>query len=227
MNALATQYFEWDTENWSTALEFWTRHTRQNLEGCRALELGARHGGLSLWLAQQGASVVCSDLGGPSAQALKTHRRTGASARISYESIDATAIPHAGRFDVVVFKSVLGAVGRQGGREAQAAAIREMHKAMRPGGELFFAENLAASPLHRYCRRRFVKWGARWRYVTIEDMREFLAPFSEVQLHTVGFLGVFGRTAAQRRLLSTVDRLCLSAVVPPSWRYVIVGLARK
>ena len=42
---------------------------------------------------------------------------------------------------------------------------------------VFFAENLVASPLHTLFRRRFVKWGTEWRYVSLEEMHEFLLPF--------------------------------------------------
>jgi SAM-dependent methyltransferase len=227
MTAPIAEYLEWDTQNWSVALDFWKQHTTQRFGGSRALEIGGRHGGLSLWLAHQGAEVICSDKGGPSERARARHERGGVTEHVTYEDVDATRIPYEEQFDVVVFKSVLGSVGRVGGREAQAAAIREMHKALRPGGELFFAENLCSSPLHRYARRRFVKWGARWRYVSIADMREFMTPFSEVFFKTVGFAAVFGRTPAWRRALGSLDRLCLSAMVPPAWRYIIVGLARK
>jgi SAM-dependent methyltransferase len=221
------EYLEWDTRTWGVALDFWIRHTRQTLHGCAALEIGGRHGGLSLWLAQQGASVVCSDKGGPSPQAREKHARGGVAQRVSYAVIDATCIPHRESFDVVMFKSVLGAVGRQGGRRGQAAAVQEMYQAVRSGGELFFAENLVASPLHTFCRRHFVPWGQRWRYVTLDEMQAFLAPFSQVRYQTLGFAGAFGRTPGQQRMLGALDRLCLDAWVPARWHYVMIGLARK
>jgi SAM-dependent methyltransferase len=220
-------FLEWDVRNWSVALDFWTRHSTHTLSTCRALEIGSRNGGLSLWLASRGARVVCSDLDGPTDRAREKHAAAGVAHLIRYERVDATDIPYQGAFDLVVFKSVLGAIGRVGGRGAQGRAVAAMHRALKPGGELFFAENLVASPVHQFLRRRFVGWSGSWRYVTVEEVRAFLAPFSHAAYRTVGFAGVFGRTGAQRAVLGSLDRAVLDGMVPERWRYVIAGVARK
>src|SRR5262249_26960153 len=137
--------------------------------------------GLSLWLALQGARVLSTDIQPPTLTAMRLHAARGVSEYIQYEWMDATRIPYTMDFDVVLFKSVLGAIGRLGGRQSQAQAISEMYKALKPGGELFFAENLIGSPLHQFCRKKFVKWGNAWRYISVEEMQEFLTPFSTVQ----------------------------------------------
>jgi SAM-dependent methyltransferase len=221
----------WDVRNWSAALDFWLAHTKQKISGCSALEIGSSNGGLSLWLALQGARVVCSDVGPPSENAITRHRASGVSHLIEYRSIDAVQIPYEREFDIVLFKSVLGAVGMMpdsnAGKAAQAKAIAQMHRALRKGGELFFAENLIASPLHQFFRRRFVQWGSRWRYVSIAEMNGFLSPFSRVEYRTLGFAGAFGRGEAQRSALGTLDEGLLSHFVPERWRYIIVGVATK
>jgi len=220
-------FIEWDVRNWSTALDFWAHETAQELAGCSALEIGSRHGGLSLWLAHQGANVVCSDVGGPSRRAGMKHAAAGVSNRITYASVDATEIPYRNQFDIIVFKSVLGAVGGHQGKDAQAGAIRQMYDALKPGGELLFAENLIAAPIHRYLRDHFVSWSRAWRYVSTDEMREFLSPFAYFTYRTVGFAGAFGRTPRQRDFLGLLDRMLLTRMVPASWRYVMIGLARK
>src|SRR5215813_2521070 len=179
------EFIEWDIRNWSAALDFWLTHTTQNIPGCSALELGSRNGGLSLWMALQGAHVISSDLESPTAAASRLHASRGVSPLIRYEAINASGIPYTSRFDVILFKSMLGAIGGLGGKEGQAHAVREIHKALKEGGELFFAENLVGCPLHRFFRKHFVKWGTRWRYVSVAEMQEFLSPFSKVQYRTV------------------------------------------
>jgi SAM-dependent methyltransferase len=210
--------------NWSAALDFWPAHSTQKLADCTALELGSRNGGLSLWLALQGAHVICSDIDPPTEAALHKHQQGGVADRIEYRSISALDIPYRNELDVVVFKSVLGALGT---RERQVEAISQIHASLKKGGELFFAENLTASPFHRFFRRSFVAWGSRWRYVSIREMRTFLAPFSRLECRALGFAGAFGRNEAQRNVLGMIDQTVFNAVVPESWRYIIVGVATK
>jgi len=220
-------FIEWDIRNWSAALDFWLKHTTLNLPACSALELGSRNGGLSLWMALQGARVVCSDVERPTDVAARLHESRGVSQRIEYEAIDAAQIPYTSRFDVVLFKSMLGAIGGSGDKQLQSRAIKEIYKSLKPGGELFFAENLVGSAAHRFFRGQFVKWGKTWRYISIGEMHEFLSPFSSVHYETVGFAGAFGRTELQRNLLGVLDQAILDSIVPKTWRYIVVGVAKK
>ena len=215
---------EWDIRNWSIALRFWRQHSSLDFSKCSALEVGSRGGGLSLWLALQGARVVCSDISAPAATAVRKHERYGVSHLVTYERIDALDIPYANHFDVVVFKSVLGAVASY---DRQLRAISEMHKALKPGGELLFAENLAGSWVHQFLRRRLVRWGRTWRYVTATELTALMAPFSRVRCQTSGVLGAFGRSERQRATLGAVDDLLFNAITPARFRYIAVGVATK
>lgn len=217
-------FIEWDVRNWSASLDYWKSNSTQDLSQCSVLEIGTGYGGLSLWLALQGARVTCSDVNGPQEVAIKLHRSRGVSHLITYESIDATNIPYRNRFDVICFKSTLGAIND---RELQAKAINEMHKALKVGGELFFAENLTASAMHRFFRRKFVQWGRLWRYVSIEEMKEFLSQFSTVSTCAIGFAGTLGRSERQRSSLGVVDRLFFDHVIPEQWKYILIGVAKK
>jgi SAM-dependent methyltransferase len=178
-------------------------------------------------MASQGATVVCSDLTGATAKAIQKHKQHGVSHLISYETVDATKIKYIEHFDIIFFKSVLGGIGANGNKERQAKAVGQMHKALKKGGDLFFAENLLASPAHNLFRRIFVKWGKEWRYVSLEEMHEFLSPFSAVTYRTIGFLGAFGRSERQRGVLSWLDRYLISPLAPSSWRYIVAGVATK
>lgn len=217
----------WDVANWSVALRFWERHGGIDGAPLDCLEIGANRGGISAWLAAKGHRVVCSDLEDCEASARPLVERYGVDSRVRFETIDATAIPYESHFDIVVFKSVLGGVGHNDAIARQRKAILAMHRALKPGGRLLFAENLAGSAVHRLLRRRFVRWGLGWRYVTIDEMRDFLQPFARVAFDTTGVLATFGRSETQRQLLAALDRAALSAAVPPDWRYIMYGVATK
>lgn len=221
------EIIEWDTRNWSRALTFWGRHTRQDLSGVQALEIGSGNGGLSLWIALQGGHCLCTDVSGPRPQAMVKHQRYGISGQIRYEALDATTMTYENTFDVVLFKSVLGGIGRQDGKDRQQAAMKAIFRALKPGGELFFAENLAASPIHQLFRRRCTAWGGYWRYVSLAEMASFTAPFSKVEMAVCGCMGAFGRTERQKRLLGALDRIIIERIVPAKWRYLVFGVAQK
>ncbi len=216
--------FEWDVVTWSRALPLWTEALSPS--GGTALELGARRGGPSLWLALHGYDVVCSDITNPESTARPLHAEYGVTDRIRYEAVDAADIPYENAFDVILFKSILGVVGSHGRDDRIVDALRSMHRALRPGGRLLFAENLHGSPLHRWLRRTFVPWGKSWNYLSPDQLPTLMAPFSEVHWQTVGFLSAFGRGEALRRLFGYADRV-LDRFIPATWRYVAIGTARK
>ena len=203
-------------------------NSRYQESGFKALEIGAREGGLSLWLAARGAQVVCSDLDGPSARVLEDAAAYALQDRIEICSADATALPWTDAFDLVICKSVLGGIARHGRRDLQALALVEMARALRPGGLLLVAENLSASPLHRLARRAFVPWGRRWRYTSADELRGDVraAGLELVDESSFGFTAAFGRSEGQRRWLAGLDRRWLS-LVPEGWRYVHALVARR
>jgi len=215
--------FQWEVRSWSRALPCWKEHLPTH-RPVRALGVGEREGGLSLWLASQGVDVVCSDLRPFPAGTRALHLRYGVQGRITYSQADATALPFPdAAFEVVFFKSVIGALST---KERQALALREMHRVLKPGGVLLFAENLQGTPLHRQLRKRFVAWDSYWRYLHPVHDRDLFAPFATVTGHTTGILANLGRSEGQRDLLARFDAL-LAPLVPPTMRTIWYGVARK
>jgi SAM-dependent methyltransferase len=155
------------------------------------------------------------------------HARYRVDGQIFYESIDARAIPYVAAFDIVVFKSMLGGVGGNGTFEIARKVIDQTYRALRPGGLLLFAENLAATALHQLARTHFAAGKLGWRYFTVAEIREMVAEFSVVDYMTCGFLGCFGRSESQRNLLGRLDRALLGRLVPRDWRYIMIVAARK
>lgn len=223
---LTTDILQWDVKSWSKALRYWENTVDwSNIQ--TALELGGRQGGLSLWLALKGKQVVCSDLKDVRSTAEELHLKYNVSGQITYQDIDAAHIPYENHFDVIVFKSIIGGIGSNNNFDIQRQVFREIHKALKPGGKLLFAENLVASPLHQLFRKRFVNWGSTWRYVSIKEMQEFLRDFSSCEIRSTGILGTFGRNERQRSILSSADQWMLNRICPGNWNYISYGIAEK
>ena len=216
----------WDVGSWRRAIPVWERYMPQ-VAGSRALELGAHRGGLSLYWALRGCHAICSDFCGPSQEARELHLKYGVADRVRYLRLDATRIPLADRqLDIVCFKSVVGSIEGAQGREGLGRVFGEIYRVLKPGGRLLFAENTVASPLHRFLRGRFVEWGSRWRYQSLSQLRELLAPFCRVEIQCCGFAATFGRREWQRSALHYADKL-IEPVVPESWKYIAIGCATR
>ncbi len=219
-------YFEWDIQNWSKALNIWEKHLQSTKSNC--LGIGERSGGLSLYLAIKGHTVMCSDLENPEKNAEILHGKyPDASKNISYAAINATSIPYTDAFDIIIFKSVLGGVGRNNNFEAQQLMLRQIYKALKKGGKLFFVENLQGGNLHKTLRKKFVKWGESWRYVGLDEIDKLFQNFCKVEYQTCGYLGALGRTNNQRNFLGKIDTIIFDKLKSPNKHYIIYGVATK
>ncbi len=223
---LKQEIIQWDVKSWSKALDFWEKNVDWSKVET-ALEIGSKKGGLSLWLALKGVQTVCSDVKDTAETARPFHEQHGVGSLITYEDMIATDIPYENHFDVIVFKSVMGIVGINDQFDQQQLAFRQIHKALKKGGKLLFAENLSATYVHQQLRKRFLKWGEGWRYVTMNEMKTLLGPFSSYELKATGVLATFGRSEQQRSALAAMDNLILNNVCPKSWKYIAYGIAEK
>ena len=225
-NEILKDIINWDVKNWSVALNSWDKALSHLPVGAHALEIGAREGGLSLYLALKGCQVICSDVENPQATAQVRHQSHNIQDQVSYAAADATSLPFADRqFDVVAYKSILGTIGRNDQPGQQLRAIGEIYRVLKPGGTLLFAENLAGTTVHRLFRKT-TKWGGYWRYVTVDEMRRFHEQFSDFEFGTFGFLAVFGRSEFQRGILHHVDKV-IDPLLKDQHKYIIYGYARK
>ncbi len=214
---------QWDVKNWGQALDFWQPYLTDKKKG-EALSLGERHGGLTLWLAQQGWKVVCTDLNGVSEEAHALHQKYNIAEKVSYESANITQLPYEdNRFDVVVFKSVLGALQH---KDNQLKALQEIHRVLKPGGHLLFAENLVAGKMHQKLREKYVSWNSYWRYLNLATDMDLFAHFNEFNYQTHGVLGLLGRNEAQRNFLGGLDRV-VSKMSSSKSHYILIGACKK
>ncbi len=220
---LLSDIIEWDIVNWSKSLAFFEK-SGIDFDGKKALAIGERHGGLSLWLALNGAEVISTDLNGVSEEAKKKHRAHGVSEKVSYSNQNILSIDYPDNsFDIVMFKSVIGALGK---KELQQQAICEIHRVLKQGGVLLFSENLVSSPLHGWLRKKFIRWASYWRYISIGEAKEYCSGFSSYNYNTAGFLGAFGRSEGQRAILGRFDGF-LHGLLPQNYHYIIFGIAKK
>jgi SAM-dependent methyltransferase len=225
---IVNDIIQWDVKSWKIALKYWQENIDWN-DVFHCLALGERKGGLALWLALNGKQVICSDLSNIEEQSVVLHKKYNVMDKVKYENIDATNIRYKDRFDIIIFKSILGGIGRNDNMELQQKVINEIHKALKPGGKLLFAENLNASPIHRFFRKRFVKWGRTWRYISIRELEGFFSAssFKKYIINSTGVLATFGRTERQRNLLGLIDQVFMNYIFPKPWKYIAYGIAEK
>lgn len=222
---LLQDIISWDVYNWSRALDHWQQHGDVDQPRQLCMELGSRCGGLSLWLALKGHEVICTDLHLPAEEAQEVHKKYQTGKLIRYEKADAANITYENTFDIIIFKSTLGGVSAKDNALKQQT-LKSIHRALKPGGRLLFAENLEGSALHRFMRRRFVQWGREWNYLKFDELPALFGDYRIVRHETIGFLGTFGRTEKQRKWLGRLDRF-VEKLIPRSWRYIVMGVAQK
>lgn len=216
-----TDVFEWDVVNWSEALQFWLDNTKLDLAQTKALEIGARGGGLSIFLAEHCKEVICSDLKNPKDNAQALHKKYDLS-NIEYKEINAFDIKEK-NCDLIVSKSVLGSFAG----DDQDKVISNIYNALKVGGEYWVVENLSATMLHKAARKAFVKWGGRWNYMEYSQLQKKFSKFKSFEFKTVGLFGAFGMTNSQRNFLGYFDKFIFNKISPQSMRYIVVAALRK
>lgn len=218
------EIIDWDIVNWAKALDYWEDNVDIKDKGYHCLELGTANGGLSLWLSLHNNKVLCTDLMEPKESARNIHKKYDCNANIEYAAMDAMNIPYERYFDIVAFKSILGGISQKGCNENKLKTLNEIHKALKPGGRLLFAENLEASLLHKVLRKRFGT--PDWNYVKLDEIDYIFQSFKSISFTTAGFLGCLGRTEGQRNFLGRIDGH-LEKLIPQKMHYILIGVAEK
>ncbi len=170
---LIKDIIQWDVLNWSRSLNYWDNMSSiPKSQQISALEIGAREGGLSLFLALRGADCTCTDITNPERTATITHKKYKVNNKIQYKEADVCNLNFPdNKFDIVIFKSVLGALQSA---DRQNQAIKEIFRVLKVGGELWLAENLKASSLHQYLRSKYVRWSNEWRYIEAAELNRLV-----------------------------------------------------
>ncbi|MBX2898815.1 MAG: methyltransferase domain-containing protein [Cyclobacteriaceae bacterium] len=199
----------------------------------KVLCLGERNGGLSLWFALQGYTVVCSDFRGPRKEALLLHKRYNLENNITYEDINVFEINYPdSSFDVIACKSVIGGLkldySDKSTRtiENQKLAVNEIRRVLKAGGVFCGVENMRGSLVH-VMMRKFLKGDKiGWRHLKISEIEELFEKYSELKVQCNGFLGSYYSFKLANLFTSNIDSL-LSKILPDSWLYIGFIFARK
>jgi hypothetical protein len=213
---------EWDVFNWSRALDFWQTNSKLNCHNITALELGARKGGLSLWLSEFCQTVYCSDLTDTERHAKPLQMKYNKQ-NIIYTDINALTFNEKEKYELIACKSVLGAFNT----DNQNKVIENIFDALKNGGEFWMVKNLNSTYLHKLARKYCTNWGYGWTYLNLSKLPTSLNLFKESQYITFGLSAAFGRNNWQRNILGRADKYLFEKLTSNSQHYIIAAVYRK
>jgi 2-polyprenyl-3-methyl-5-hydroxy-6-metoxy-1,4-benzoquinol methylase len=219
----------WDFENWKQSIHFFEKHIKLE-KSMKVLELGAgaSSGGYSHYLASKGINVICSDFPEVYESAIHFHKKARLERNISYQGINALNISYKNEFDVIIFKSILGGIGRWGDLSKFEDVIDNVYKALKPQGYMLFAENLKSTFIHEIFRNIFGNGKKGWTYINLEEYENIVKKyFSTYNMDTTGFLGCFGQTEFQRSILGKIDQKIFKNIIPKKFNYILFCSAQK
>lgn len=221
-----TDIIEWDKLNWSKALRHWTQALKsKDPQNTKILVLGERKGGLSIWLARLGYTVICTDRIEISKEVRNLHKKYNLSSKITYDKADIFNLNFKDKsFDVVICKSVIGGLKKDYNNrdsrtlEAQRDAIIEVRRVLKSDGVFLGAENMVGSPIHKLFHSITGK-DKGWRYLTPQEIKFIFSDFNGLQISYFGFLGTSYRSPLINKCFNFLD-LLLSSIFPRSWLYI-------
>jgi ubiquinone/menaquinone biosynthesis C-methylase UbiE len=232
MNKVFEKSIGWDVANWGRAIQFWL-DSGVDFKNKSVLELGAggANGGLSLLAGSLGASnILCTDYEEPREEAKRIHKELGLCDKVSYKSMSALDINCDEKFDIVLFKSMLGGIIREQNLDVGREILKQVDSVLKPGGIVCLAENLQGTKLHMLLRSVLGSARNDWRYFFLDEIRNMLestGSFTIMHDRTFGFLGALGRNENQKRLLGKVDKLFWEKIVSQKNLYVYTGVLKK
>jgi ubiquinone/menaquinone biosynthesis C-methylase UbiE len=217
-------YFEWDVHNWSKGVPLWNEALKDK-PFKTALELGSWNGGMSLWLARNyNLDILCTDLNSPEVRAKKLHDKYELKGSISYKAMNLLKLDLPDNsFDIVIFKSLLGAMLTY---ENQALAMKEIYRVLKPGGVFLFAENVRGTLVHMTARRLFAHYGRTWRYMHITELKRMMEEYSYSKIRTAGFCSIL-MPGKLKNIGQKIDDLIDRKNLLPGMKYIAFGYGIK
>ncbi|MBL7683108.1 MAG: class I SAM-dependent methyltransferase [Flavipsychrobacter sp.] len=230
--ALLNDIIEWDVNNWSQALKIWQPAIDKLPRTAKVLAIGERNGGLTLWLALQGFTVLCTDRNGVTENAKMLHAKYGVTTNISYANLDiVNDTPSTAQYDLIIMKSVLGGLKEQYNkaesrtRVARQKAINNIYTMLQPGGVLLTADNLQGSYLLKTFRELKGK-NRQWYYFNMQELKTLFIHFSRTDVYTFGIIPTRFSKPLLNRLAYALNKI-LKRFFPQGSSYISVTIASK
>lgn len=169
-------YLEWNPRFWEAPFLFGLSYVGRDLAGKRVLEIGPRRGRMCEWFATQGATVIGGDLHFHYLSEAAAASREKGGPDFSLVQLNGEVLPFRDEtLDVIFTKSVFVFFDRP-------AALREMLRALKPGGCVWLVENMKRNPfasLIRFVRALLgQEWLKRAHFLTLEEIESYAPLFS-------------------------------------------------
>ncbi|MBI3519258.1 MAG: class I SAM-dependent methyltransferase [Bacteroidetes bacterium] len=215
----------WDVETWKEILPYWEKQLL-NYDKATSLciEIGARDGGITLWMALNGFKMTCSDNYYDLEDAKKLHSEYNIIERIEYKQIDLLNWKEDEKYDVIVLKSVFGALQNE---ISIRSAVDNIFGNLKKGGILLFAENSKGAFFHQKLRKKYTDWGNIWFYFDDELIKRLFDKFGVVEVRYNGVLTVFGNRVGLSTIFSKLDKYFFNKITPNRVKYMLFGYAKK
>jgi len=216
---------KWDVNTWSEILPYWENQLRKlDKSNTNCIEIGAREGGISLWMARNGFKITCSDIYYDLENAKKLHNKYHVENNIIYKKVDVLNWKEKGKYDVIIMKSVLGALQSE---DRIRIALENIYNNLDENGIVLFAENASASFLHKQFRTKFTDWGKIWYYFDETSLKKMFKSFQILDFQFNGVSAVFANRLGLSKPFYKLDRYILNKIFPDKMKYMVYGYAKK
>ncbi|MBI3993732.1 MAG: class I SAM-dependent methyltransferase [Candidatus Lambdaproteobacteria bacterium] len=192
------------------------------LAGLRVLDVGCGDGAYALAAARQGAQVVGVDVS-PSMIEAARRRAAQAGLPVEFQQADTTALPFEdGRFNVVLAVTVLCFI------PGAAAALREMARALAPGGRLVLGDLGRWNAWAAWRRVRGWSGSPVWRAATFRSAGELKRLVAETGLAAERTAGAvfYPPLAGVARLMAPLDPR-LGSITTLGAAFIAVAAVRR
>lgn len=215
----------WDVDTWSEILPYWDNQLKNfDKSNTICIEIGAREGGISLWMAMNGFKIICSDNYYDLEDAKKLHIKYRVEKKVFYKKVNVLNWNEKAKYDIIIVKSVLGALQTE---ERIKTAIENIYNNLNDNGIILFAENSRALFLHRLFRSKFTDWGRIWYYFDETSLKRIFKSFQILDFQFNGVSAVFANRLGLSKPFYKLDKYILNKIVPDKMKYMVYGYAKK